>query len=196
MSGNSLITEISDKFLLCGICNAYYTRPKSLSCLHTYCEECLEVRYLIEEQERTYRFLHARSISCPECGLKTSIPPGGIRRLPDNVVVNQLSDVIGRRKRSLASPRKVSECEICVSASSELEQNVRWSVEVGGKGHSGHGRRKVIEASSKCLECCKEMCINCVELHRRTKVSDIFKLHFLNKKHYKPVCIHEIKTLK
>ena len=37
-----LAEQINDEFLTCKICFEHYKEPKSLSCLHTFCEECIE----------------------------------------------------------------------------------------------------------------------------------------------------------
>jgi len=41
-SGTKLAQEIHDEFLVCKICLESYKNPKSLACLHTFCEDCIE----------------------------------------------------------------------------------------------------------------------------------------------------------
>lgn len=148
----ALIDEISDQFLVCQICSESFKRPKTLKCLHTFCEECLEIRYAIEEQERPYRFLLSRSLSCPICLAKTDLPPGGVRRLPNNAVLTQLDDVIRRRKLSAGT----QSCDICSAVTSSSRRSTASS-----------------RATAKCLECSKIMCAKCVEIHRKTKVGKV-----------------------
>jgi hypothetical protein len=93
-----LLEEIYDQFLVCKICFEVYTSPKTLACLHTFCEQCIE-RHLSAELERSYRYvLHApRTITCPICRKKTELPVGGVRRLPDNIIVPRLVDMVSQR---------------------------------------------------------------------------------------------------
>ncbi|ELU12702.1 hypothetical protein CAPTEDRAFT_129838, partial [Capitella teleta] len=143
--GNSLMNEIYDQFLLCKICYEIYKRPKTLICLHTFCSDCLE-KHQDAEVERSYRYmLYSRAISCPICRKKTELPSGGVCRLPDNFLVDNLTDVVNRSRTT--SDQQVP-CEICKPAS---------------------GRRLAI---SKCLDCSKLLCSNCVELHKKTKVTE------------------------
>ena len=143
--------EIYDQFLLCKICFETYKRPKTLSCLHTFCEVCLE-KHQDAEIERSYRYmLYSRAVSCPICRKKTEMPSGGIKRLPDNFLVSNLNDVISRRKPLVDAPL----CEICQNAA---ESDFRKT------------------ATSKCLECSKLLCRSCNDLHRRTKVTQTHTL--------------------
>ncbi|XP_014784913.1 serine-rich adhesin for platelets [Octopus bimaculoides] len=138
-----LMKEINEQFLVCKICYEAYKNPKTLTCLHTFCSNCLQ-KHVDSEQERTSRYtLYSRHVYCPICRKKTEIPTGGIRRLPDNFLVSNLTDVLNRLKTT-----KVQPCEIC---------------------HTVRSRSN--EACSKCLECSKLMCKSCVKLHMTTKVT-------------------------
>ncbi|KAK2143253.1 hypothetical protein LSH36_859g01015 [Paralvinella palmiformis] len=142
---NRLVDEINDQFLICKICYDVYTQPKTLSCLHTFCCCCLE-RHQEAELERSYRYLlYSRAITCPICRKKTDIPVGGVRRLPDNFLVANLSEIVNRRRVT----DKVQRCEIC-----RPDESNRSNVAV-----------------AKCLDCSKLLCRTCLDLHKRTKVT-------------------------
>jgi len=49
-----LMEDIYDQFLLCKICFDVYSRPKTLACLHTFCEACIAKQHDAERQ-RAYR---------------------------------------------------------------------------------------------------------------------------------------------
>lgn len=143
-TGNKLVKEITDQFLHCKICYEPYKEPKTLTCLHTFCSDCIQ-KHVDSDSNRSSRFLlYSRYITCPLCRSKTEIPNGGVRRLPDNFLVSSLTDVLDRKKVG-----KVPPCEICP-----------------GERARAHNR-----ASHKCLDCAKLLCKPCVELHATTKVT-------------------------
>ena len=94
--------------------------------------------------ESTYKkYSDYREFTCPLCRKRTQLPLGGVKKLPDNFLVSSLSEVVGRQK-----PSKFPFCDICKMVS---------------KRHR--------EASSKCLDCAKLLCLSCVQLHKETKVT-------------------------
>ena len=54
--------------LKCSICLEFFTDPRILPCLHTYCLECLQG--LVNDQKN--------DLSCPQCRVKHKIPKGGV----------------------------------------------------------------------------------------------------------------------
>ena len=157
----SFVDEINDQFLACRMCSDIYKTPKVLSCMHTFCEKCLEAHYEMEEQERPYRFLlYTRALSCPLCHSRTELPTGGVHRLPDNFLVANLADVVNRRKPSAKNPV----CEICRPGSKKDETGTRNDAD---KNPAEEEKRAV----AKCLDCVKMLCRTCAELHRRTRVT-------------------------
>lgn len=134
--------EITDQFLHCKICLEPYKSPKTLTCLHTFCSECIQ-QHVDSENTRSRYSLYNRHVTCPLCRKRTEIPTGGVRRLPDNFLLANLTEVIDRRQ-----PLKIPPCEICHTV-----------------------RPRSNDACSKCLDCSKLLCKVCVDLHLRTKVT-------------------------
>jgi len=58
-SGTKLAQEIHDEFLVCKICLESYKNPKSLACLHTFCEDCIENHIASESTYKKYAVLHS-----------------------------------------------------------------------------------------------------------------------------------------
>ncbi|XP_062617189.1 mucin-4-like [Saccostrea cucullata] len=137
-----LMQEISDQFLHCKICLEPYKSPKTLTCLHTFCSECIQ-QHVDSENTRSRYSLYNRHVTCPLCRKRTEIPTGGVRRLPDNFLLANLTEVIDRKR-----PLKIPPCEICHTV-----------------------RPRSNDACSKCLDCSKLLCKACVELHLTTKVT-------------------------
>ncbi|KAK3085053.1 hypothetical protein FSP39_023565 [Pinctada imbricata] len=139
--GNKLAQEINDEFLTCKICLEVYKNPKCLDCLHTFCEACIDNHVM---SECTYKkYSDYREFTCPLCRKRTQLPLGGVKKLPDNFLVSSLSEVVQRQR-----PSKFPFCDICKLIN-----------------------RKHREASSKCLDCNKLLCKQCVEVHKETKVT-------------------------
>ncbi|KAL8560055.1 hypothetical protein ACOMHN_041524 [Nucella lapillus] len=141
VAGNKLAQEIHEEFLTCKICLEAFKSPKSLDCLHTFCEQCIDSHVLSEYSYKKYS--DYREFTCPLCRKRTQLPLGGVKKLPDNFLVSSLGEVVGRQK-----PSKFPFCDICKLVN-----------------------RKHREASSKCLDCNKLLCKACVDLHRATKVT-------------------------
>ncbi|KAH3735165.1 uncharacterized protein LOC127851734 [Dreissena polymorpha] len=143
-TGHKLVKEITDQFLHCKICYEPYKEPKTLTCLHTFCADCIQ-KHVDSDTNRSSRFLlYTRYITCPLCRAKTEIPSGGVRRLQDNFLLSSLTDVLDRKRVGKFPP-----CEIC----------------------PGERQRGNNYASHKCLDCAKLLCKTCVSLHATTKVT-------------------------
>ena len=103
---NDLVKEIYEQFLNCKLCLKPFLRPKTLNCLHTFCEECL-VKYKDAELEgsRYISYSMRSKLSCPTCTKKTDLPPGGVKRLQDSFLLSSLNQVIARvSQNSKSSP--------------------------------------------------------------------------------------------
>ena len=138
-----LAQQIHDEFLTCKICLEGFTNPKSLDCLHTFCEDCIESHANSEGSYKKYS--DYREFTCPLCRKRTTLPLGGVKKLPDNFLVSSLTEVIDRQK-----PSKFQICDFCKLVN-----------------------RKHKEATAKCLDCCKLLCKACIAQHNETKVSTL-----------------------
>ncbi|PVD28413.1 hypothetical protein C0Q70_11000 [Pomacea canaliculata] len=116
---------------------------QDLSCLHTFCCACVQQQYDAESNRPTRYTIYSRSVTCPLCRKRTELPTGGVRRLQDNFLVSNLTEVLAKKCTS-----KVPPCEICHTV-----------------------RPRSNDACSKCLDCAKLLCKTCVELHVATKVT-------------------------
>jgi len=94
--GARLAQEIYDEFLVCKICLESYQRPKCLSCLHTFCEDCIESHVTAESTYKKYT--DYREFTCPLCRKRTQLAAGGVKRLPDNFLVASLSEIVVRQR--------------------------------------------------------------------------------------------------
>jgi len=186
----NFIEELYDKFLECRLCSRTYRHPKMLICQHTFCADCLEAHYEMDEQERPYRFLlsHNRDLSCPSCRCRTPLPTGGISRLPDNFLVANLTDVIRRRGPPVAAKSAGGGCEICRPVS------IVWNDDRSGSVEDDSRQQRA--AKVKCVDCDKLLCAECAELHRETKVTASHALFTIGDNHDVECKIHRNETLR
>ena len=104
--------------ITCSICGDLFTDPKTISCLHTFCKQCIERS--IESNKKM-----ASVICCPLC--RTPLAREDISSVPINFTINRLIEIFGKRKeagKSLA--RKEMKCNSCDDDDSPA---VTWCVE-------------------------------------------------------------------
>ena len=64
---------------VCQYCNNTYQDPRILSCLHSYCVQCITKLHVDD----------TTSIICPTCNHSTSLPDGSVTSLPRNIRLSQ-----------------------------------------------------------------------------------------------------------
>ncbi|XP_019639205.1 PREDICTED: keratin, type I cytoskeletal 9-like [Branchiostoma belcheri] len=108
MAESKLLNRLSEDFLECQICLQPYRRPKVLSCLHFFCQQCLE-EFLKKQKVKT-------ELDCPTCRNKTVLPDGGVAELKDNFFVESLRDTVDVHKK-LANEGESLVCGSCEAKS-------------------------------------------------------------------------------
>ncbi|KAI8503918.1 hypothetical protein Bbelb_179860 [Branchiostoma belcheri] len=110
MAESKLLNRLSEDFLECQICLQPYRRPKVLSCLHFFCQQCLE-EVLKKQKVKT-------ELSCPTCRNTTVLPGGGVAELKDNFFVESLRDTVDvHKKMKLANEGESLVCGSCEAKS-------------------------------------------------------------------------------
>ena len=74
-----------EDLLTCSLCLELFKEPKTLTCLHSYCKDCLNEMII-----KTKKY---DSIPCPLCRDETEIPESGIEGLPTNFFIKNLLEV-------------------------------------------------------------------------------------------------------
>ena len=89
------------KQVTCSICLDTYTEPKTISCLHTFCCQCLERHARVSQRQGKFR--------CPECQAEIDLPHGNrFDRLPNSFFHKSLLGVLEAEDRQ-AIPRQQQE---------------------------------------------------------------------------------------
>ena len=95
--------------MTCGVCFKPYNDPRILSCLHSFCLQCLH--HEIEKSGSQQMF------QCPICEQNTSIPVGGASVLPQNLHLGFEVEVAGYMSK-MTSNSDVA-CDQCAEGSSD-----------------------------------------------------------------------------
>uniref|UniRef100_A0A1X7UGU5 Uncharacterized protein n=1 Tax=Amphimedon queenslandica TaxID=400682 RepID=A0A1X7UGU5_AMPQE len=93
--------------LTCPVCLDHYANPKTLPCLHSFCEHCLEGLPLDKKNETYY-------LSCPTCRHCTELPEEGAGAFPVAFTLNNLKEIYSLMKK-VADPQQVT-CDNCTTA--------------------------------------------------------------------------------
>ena len=135
----------------CTLCNrAVPAAPKTLHCLHSFCEDCL-VRYAngLPDDDRR------RELPCPTCDVEQNPPLLGngseavVQNLPTNLFFENFSRHVARETARHSDPSLI-QCEDCEKA----------------------GRK----ANTFCTVCRISLCDKCVERHRDARRTERHEL--------------------
>ena len=167
--------------LVCSICleEMMTRRPKALTCLHTFCEECLIGLSRTEEEKRK------NELSCPTCRKITLLPTGGAKALPINFMIQSFYDSMcsvdvkdneigegeicstcAKQKKRTFATFKCEECDIILCGECKLKHSTYKIFEnhtltaIAQNKCKKHGK----EIKSVCTFCPQETCVDCVML--------------------------------
>ncbi|XP_078344436.1 E3 ubiquitin-protein ligase TRIM45-like [Oculina patagonica] len=89
--------------LTCSICLDIYNEPKTISCLHTFCCECLSNHARASHRQGKFR--------CPECQALIDLPEGNrFKSLPSSFFHNSLLSLLAVRRSGDGSNITCSQC--------------------------------------------------------------------------------------
>ncbi|XP_006816135.1 E3 ubiquitin-protein ligase TRIM56-like [Saccoglossus kowalevskii] len=101
--GTSDVQQIGKDFLTCGLCLDYYKNAKTLPCLHSYCETCLDK--LVEK---------TAELICPQCRKRFDCDnQDKAGQLGTNHMINGLVEFVKARNRQSDRATEGLKCEAC-----------------------------------------------------------------------------------
>ena len=105
----SLLKNLKEH-VTCSICLDTFTDPKTITCLHTFCCECLKKHALISRRNGKFR--------CPECQAEADLPEGNrFDKLPTSFHHNSLLSVLTIRQSGKGNDII---CGVCKKKSAEI----------------------------------------------------------------------------
>ena len=105
----SLLINLKEQ-VTCAICLDTFTDPKTITCLHTFCCECLKKHALISQRNGKFR--------CPECQAEVDLPEANcFDKLPSSFHHNRLLSLLAVRQSG--DGNEIS-CGICKKKSAEI----------------------------------------------------------------------------
>lgn len=106
-------STMSENFTGCGLCQETFRRPKVLSCLHTFCYDCLN-----EHIAKVVGPTKARQFPCPSCDMDIEVPALAAEgSYADNIKDDQFMATLVELKKALQDDKC---CDICIRG----EENV------------------------------------------------------------------------
>ena len=105
----SLLKNLKEH-VTCSICLDTFTDPKTITCLHTFCSECLKKHALISQRNGKFR--------CPECQAEVDLPEANrFDKLPTSFHHNSLLSVLAIRQSGKGNDIS---CGVCKKKSAEI----------------------------------------------------------------------------
>ena len=148
------IKNLKEDFLTCGICLDYFNNPKSLICLHKFCETCL--------QAYVEKLCHkpGNKFQCPmKCKEYTTLPKNGVKGLKTDFILKGLDEFL-----SVKETERKSEKRSVKDIFGLVENEVKCS------DHGG----KICELYCQEENCQVPVCTKCISTeHNGHKVAEI-----------------------
>ena len=105
----SLLKNLKEQ-VTCAICLDTFTDPKTITCQHTFCCDCLKKHALISQMNGKFR--------CPECQAEVDLPEANcFDKLPSSFHHNRLLSLLAVRQSG--DGNEIS-CGICKKKSAEI----------------------------------------------------------------------------
>ena len=89
--------------LTCPVCLDLYTNPKTLPCLHSLCQECLDGLPQEREARGDTYYLY-----CPTCRQCTEVTREGVGAFPVAFTLNNIKEITQNLKKNASNPQWVT----------------------------------------------------------------------------------------
>ncbi|XP_071787670.1 uncharacterized protein [Asterias amurensis] len=143
LSGQTILDNISKAQLECPICYSQYINPKTLTCKHNFCQNCLEQMRIASALEE--------NIICPICRKETNLNEEGIDDLPKSLSLINLMETIAEQEdlvRRLKTKINCQDCDVEDESVSYCLDCQEFLCEVCDNAHQRSKRTKGHEKAS------------------------------------------------
>ena len=124
--------------ITCSICGDLFTDPKTISCLHTFCKQCIEKS--IESNKKMVSI-----VCCPLC--RTPLARENISSVPTNFTINRLVEIFGKRKEAdKSSAPKELMCGSCENGSPAVTWCIECESSLCERCNDAHQRMKAFKS--------------------------------------------------
>ncbi|KAL7288747.1 hypothetical protein TKK_0016728 [Trichogramma kaykai] len=113
-------TEDVSQLNQCGLCTNKLSSPRVLSCLHVFCETCLD-KLVENRNDTTNHSSKIIALACPICQQVTQLGPLGAASLPSDYVLTNILDMSAIKNTSMlctsckAMENAVARCSDCAN---------------------------------------------------------------------------------
>lgn len=149
------LDQLEDQ-LICSVCLDTYSNPKQLQCHHVFCQQCLVLLTVPNEQGNL-------SLPCPSCRQVTPLSDGGVESLQAAFQVNQLLEIVDKHRESSTAAFGSPKC--CPSSPAPCQSILAYCSEHGEK-----------EVSLYCETCSETICWKCIKKGERHHSHDYEEL--------------------
>ena len=171
----SLLKDLQ-KHLECSICLETYNEPKTISCLHTFCCQCLENHARASHRQGKFR--------CPECQAQIDLPEGNrFDSLPTSFFHNSLLSLLAVRQSGDGSSitcgnckRKSSDVHYCFDCARFMCPDCLSAHEVMRAAFEGHKVMPVKEFQTEDYEALLKRQPYCSEQYHEREITRFFCL--------------------
>ena len=96
------------KHLECAICHGLLRDARCLDCMHSFCEECMELLLRTEYDKGGTSYRASRRITCPLCRQPTLVKKCCAKTLKLNILVNNITETMRAKKAAHVSKKKLA----------------------------------------------------------------------------------------
>ena len=164
------LTKFKDE-LTCSLCNELFREPKTLFCLHTFCEECLSNHITKRVVDTDPQAGDSREkVSCPLCQYVQELPEADIRYIKTNHLYKNLVSHFSIEERVRTAHSLDEGCQIVTHANMENHTLPKENTHRACRSEFDHVIPKCKEceeghAVAFCEQCVKHFCKVCATSH-------------------------------
>ncbi|XP_045192922.2 E3 ubiquitin/ISG15 ligase TRIM25-like [Mercenaria mercenaria] len=184
VSPRKSINAFSDELLNCQLCHSRFKNPKSLTCLHSFCETCLDI-YIAKLPGGKNRFF-----PCPVCRELNPVPkPDQAENVPES---EKWAPELPGESFTMTSRSRRSSVDEFTERSERTERSMALTLRNDRKCSPCAENDEIVQALYWCPTCREALCDMCTKSHRGMKITKSHALMDIDDLKERPV--HMIRS--